>query len=141
MIFRDIVHSSRERRGPRIGRERVIEISEQGGGPDPKVAKESTGCFKNWRDKYYWFGKIEKRRVYLYLKLEPVQWTERIHESAVRRRGELDEQLGPAGRGHWNGLAGSAEPQQNRISGRVPVVNGHKVRHVVTLAPVLQTRW
>lgn len=120
----------------------MIEISEQGA-VDPiqrRPKKSRPGVLKIGEIDYLSIWKNRKTSRYLYLKLEPVQRTERIHESAVRRRGELDEQLGPAGRGHWNGLAGSAEPQQNRISGRVPVVNGHKVRHVVTLAPVLQTR-
>lgn len=74
---------------------------------------------------------------YLYLKLKSMQRSERVHQGTVRWRRELDQQLGPARRSDGHGFAGSAEPQQNRISGRVPVIHGHEVRYVVALAPVL----
>lgn len=76
--------------------------------------------------------------IYLYLELKSVQWTEWKHQSAVRRCGKLNQQLGPARRSHRDCLAGSTESQQNRISGRVPVVYRHEIRHVVALAPVLE---
>lgn len=75
--------------------------------------------------------------IYLDLKLKPVQRTERVHQCAVGRRGELNQQFRSARRGDGYSLAGAAKPQQNRISGGVSVVHCHKVRYVIAFAPVL----
>lgn len=64
----------------------------------------------------------------------------RREERAVRRRGELDEQLRAAGHGRRDALAAAAELQDDRIAGRVAIVNGHVVLQGGAIVCILGVR-
>ena len=101
----------------------------------------------SWRSRERHLTRMEMRKLawrgdreYLHFQLEPVQrmHRRRVQERAVRRRGELHQELVPAGGGLRDGLPTAAELQDDRVPRRVAVVDGHVVLHVVARAPHLQ---
>lgn len=50
-----------------------------------------------------------------------------MQERAVRRRGELDQDLGSAASGFRHRLTTSAELEDHRVPGRVAIIHGHVV--------------
>lgn len=55
-----------------------------------------------------------------------------MQERAVRRRGELDQDLGSAASGFRHRLTTSAELEDHRVPGRVAIIHGHVVLWVKT---------